>query len=49
MFEYTIRKPPDNILGSQPIHQGLTGAVLGLKMTKMAYLTYILTHMSLKT
>ena len=34
MFKYTIRKPPDTILDSQPIHRGLTGAVLGLKMTK---------------
>ena len=34
MFEYTIRKPPYNILDSHPIHRGLTGAVLGLEMTK---------------
>ena len=33
MFEYTIRKPPDNILDSHSIHRWLTGAVLVLKMT----------------
>ena len=34
MFEYTLRKPPYNILDPQPIHRELTGAVLGQKMTK---------------
>ena len=34
MFEYTFRKPPYNIMDPQPIHWGLTGAVLGLKLTK---------------
>ena len=34
MFEYTFRKPPDNILDSELIHRGLTGAVLVLRMTE---------------